>query len=149
MGGISAQGTRITRNGTDIPNLGDVIPPPLMRRPVEDSRHNRDDEEFEPGIRRAGLLEFDTDFVEGLQDLVTAWELNSADNYAVFTPDGAEWTFTGLVVTIAPKAPVEGRLLAHVQVRPTGRVSILSGNGLLTEAEGFLLTEAGGTLLQE
>lgn len=145
MNGISAQGTRVTRNGVDIAGLSDVVPPPLTRKAVDDTRHFEADERFEVGIRRAGLLEFDIDFPDA-DDLLTAWENDQTDAYVVIFADGAEWTFDGKVVDVSPKAAVEGRLVAHVAIRPTAAVDV-GGELLLLENGGRLLLEDDGRII--
>lgn len=148
--GISAHGTRVTRNGDEIPNLSDVTPPALMRHEVDDTRHIDQDERFVVGIRRVGELGFDVDFLDGLDDLVTAWMNNTRDDYAIFLPDGARWNFSGVVVDVMPKAPVEGRLMARVSIRPVGALTIPGvGPFLLNEDGTFILQAEGGRIVLE
>lgn len=125
--GISAHGTIIARNGTDIAELKDITPPPLSRKPIETTTHNSDDDSYVVGIRRKGELQFMVNWLpsgEATHDATTglldAWAQGSKDKYEIFFPDGAYWLFSGFVSNIAPKAPVDGAQEASISIRPSG-----------------------------
>jgi len=125
--GISAHGTIIRRNGTDIAELRDITPPPLTRNPIETTTHNSDDDSYVVGIRRKGELQFMLNFLpsgeathNALGGLLTAWADGTKDLYEIEFPDGAIWLFSGFVTNIAPTAPVDGALEASVSIRPSG-----------------------------
>lgn len=124
---ISAHGTLISRNGTDIAELRDITPPPLSRKPIETTMHNSDDDSYVVGIRRKGELQFMLGFLPGVDEthdaatgLMKAWADGSLDLYLITFPDGAQWLFSGFVSNIAPKAPVDGGFEANVSIRPSG-----------------------------
>lgn len=125
--GISAHGTIIRRNGTDIAELLDITPPPLTRKPIETTTHNSDDDSYVVGVRRKGELQFMLNWLpsgEATHDastgLLEAWASGSKDRYDILFPDGAQWIFSGFVTNIAPKAPVDGAQQANVSIRPSG-----------------------------
>ena len=125
--GISAHGTIIKRNGTDINELRDITPPPLTRNPIETTTHNSDDDSYVVGIRRKGELTFQVNWLpaddathDGSTGLLDAWAEGSKDRYDIEFPDGAVWTFSGFVVNIAPTAPVDGAQEANISIRPSG-----------------------------
>jgi hypothetical protein len=125
--GISAHGTIIKRNGTNIAELKDITPPPLTRKPIETSTHNSDDDSYVVGIRRKGELGFMVNFLpsgEATHDastgLLDAWATGSKDRYDILFPDGSNWLFSGFVTNIAPKAPVDGVFEAAISIRPSG-----------------------------
>lgn len=125
--GISAHGTIIKRNGTPIAELKDITPPPLTRKPIDTTTHNSDDDSYVVGIRRKGELTFMVNWLPFSEDthdastgLLDAWATGSKDHYAIDFPDGAVWQFSGFVVNIAPKAPVDGAQEASISIRPSG-----------------------------
>jgi len=125
--GISAHGTIIRRNGTDIAELRDITPPPLTRNPIETTTHNSDDDSYVVGIRRKGELQFMLNFLpsgeathNALGGLLTAWADGTKDLYEIEFPDGAVWLFSGFVTNVAATAPVDGALEASVSIRPSG-----------------------------
>lgn len=146
---ISAHGIVITRNGVAIPELHDVELPALLRRPIEDSRHNRDDEDFAASYRQYGELSFGMAMVSALADLITAWSEDSLDDYEITFPDGAVWSFSGLVIDVSSRSPVDGLLEAQVTIRSTGEINLLGDHSpsIELESEGFLLQESEGRLL--
>src|SRR4051812_3828873 len=115
--GISAHGTIIRRNGTDIAELNDITLPPLSRKPIETTTHNSDDDSYVAGVRRKGELQFNLNWLPSGEathgattGLLEAWATGSKDRYDVLGPDADpwQWIFSGFVVNIAPKAPVDG-----------------------------------------
>lgn len=125
--GISAHGTIIKRNHTAIAELKDITPPPLTRKPIDTTTHNSDDDSYVVGIRRKGELGFMVNwlpFDEATHDATTglldAWATGSKDLYQILFPDGAVWMFSGFVVNIAPKQPVDGAQEANISIRPSG-----------------------------
>jgi hypothetical protein len=124
---ISAQGTLISRNGTDIAELRDITPPALTRNPIETTMHNSEDDSFVVGIRRKGELQMVLGFLpsgeathNAVAGLMKAWADGSKDRYEITYPDGAKWIFSGYVSNIAPSAPVDDGLTAQVSIRPSG-----------------------------
>ena len=125
--GISAHGTLIKRNGTEIAELKDITPPPLSRKTIETTTQNSSDDSYVVGIRRKGELGFMVNFLpsgeathNSVAGLIKAWNDGSKDRYNVLYPDGADWMFSGFVSNIAPKAPVDGGLEAQISIRPSG-----------------------------
>lgn len=125
--GISAHGTIIQRNGEDIAELRDIIPPPLSRKPIETTTQNSSDDSYVVGIRRKGELGFLVNFLPGddpthdsATGLIKAWNDGSKDRYNILYPDGSDWMFSGFVAGIAPKAGVDDVLSAQISVRPSG-----------------------------
>lgn len=125
--GISAHGTLVKRNGTAIAELQDITPPQLTRKPIDTTTQNSDDDSYVAGIRRKGELQFSMNFLPSLDPthdantgLLKAWADGTKDQYQILFPDGAVWLFSGFVVNIQPKAPVDGALSANVSIRPSG-----------------------------
>jgi hypothetical protein len=124
---ISAHGTLIKRNGTDIAELRNITAPALTRNPIETTMHNSDDSSYVVGIRRKGELQFALGFLpsgeathNAAAGLIKAWADGSKDLYLITYPDGATWQFSGFVSNIAPVMPVDGGLEANCSIRPSG-----------------------------
>ncbi len=124
---ISAHGTIISRNGTEIGELHDITPPPLTRNTIEMTTQNSSDDSYVVGIRRKGELAFNVGFLpsgdashNSMTGLVKAWNDGSKDLYLITFPDGSTWQFSGFVTNVAPTAPVDGGLEAAISVRPSG-----------------------------
>jgi Lambda phage tail tube protein, TTP len=124
---ISAHGTLVYRNGTQIGELRDITPPPLTRNPIETTSQNSSDDSYVVGVRRKGELTFNIGFLpsgeathNSLAGLVKAWHDGSNDLYLLEFPDTATWQFSGFVTNIAPSAPVDGGLEAAISIRPSG-----------------------------
>lgn len=125
--GISAHGTIIKRNGTAIAELKDITPPALTRKPIDTTTQNSDDDSYVVGIRRKGELQFMVNWLpdgesthDATSGLLEAWAAGSKDRYDILFPDGAQWIFSGFVVNIAPKQPVDGAQEASISIRPSG-----------------------------
>lgn len=125
--GISAHGTTISRNGVQIAEVKDITPPALTRKPIETSTQNSSDDSYVVGIRRKGELGFMVNFLPSGESthnsatgLIKAWNDGAKDRYNLDYPDGSDWMFSGFVVNIAPKAPVDGALEAQISIRPSG-----------------------------
>lgn len=148
MNGVSAHGTRVEVNGVEIHDLLDVMPPPLMRRDVEDTRHIDSDDRHEVGTRHLGPFEFEAEFLPATGEFfIAAWQDQTLDEYAVFFPSGGIWRFNGYIESIVPKpAQVEGLLAVKVTVIPTGTL-IFATEFLLQENGDFLLLEDGGRII--
>lgn len=130
--GISAHGTIIKRNTIAIAELKDITPPPLTRKAIDTTTHNSDDDSYVVGIRRKGELQFMLNFLPSGEathgattGLLEAWATGSKDRYDIEFPDGSSWLFSGFVINIAPKAPVDGAFEASVSIRPSGGQIIL------------------------
>lgn len=125
--GISAHGTIIKRNSQAIAELKDITPPPLSRKPIDTTTQNSDDDSYVVGIRRKGELNFMINWLpsgevshDATDGLLAAWAEGSKDRYDIDFPDGSVWMFSGFVVNIAPKQPVDGVQEASVSIRPSG-----------------------------
>lgn len=125
--GISAHGTIIKRNGTNIAELQDITPPPLTRKAIETTTQNSDDDSYVVGIRRKGEIGFTVNFLpsgdsthDANTGLLAAWASGSKDEYRILFPDGAVWLISGFVSQIAPKNPVDGAQSATISIRPSG-----------------------------
>lgn len=125
--GISAHGTIVKRNGTDIAELKDITPPPLSRKAIETTTHNSDDDSYVAGVRRKGELSMMVNWLpadeashDATTGLLDAWADGSKDKYEIDYPDGSVWVFSGFVIGIAPKAPVDGAFEATITIRPSG-----------------------------
>lgn len=125
--GISAHGTLVLRNGTQIAELQDITPPPLSRKPIETTTQNSSDDSYVVGIRRKGELGFQINFLpsgdsthDANTGLLAAWASGQKDEYRILFPDGAVWLISGFVSNIAPKQPVDGAQSAQISIRPSG-----------------------------
>lgn len=130
--GMSSHGAIVRRNGTAIAELKDTTPPPLSRKTFDTSTHNSEDDSYVVGTRRKGEMQFMVNFLPSGDPthnanggLITAWAAGSKDKYECEYPDGAIWLFSGFVVLIAPKLPVEGIMEANVSIRPSGGQRLL------------------------
>lgn len=141
--GISAQGTVIARSPdpnwpptspvggsvtfTEIGELRDTTPPALSRNEIELTNHNDEDDSYIVGIRRHGTMNVNINFVprnathDHLTGLQKAWFDGTRDIYKLTYPDGTSWLFSGFVTNVGPSAPVDDRLSADVNIRPTGK----------------------------
>lgn len=125
--GISAHGTIIKRNGTAIAELKDITPPPLSRKAIETTTHNSDDDSYVAGVRRKGEMSAMVNWLPSgeathgaTSGLLAAWADGTKDRYDIDYPDGSQWIFSGFVIGIAPKAPVDGAFEATITIRPSG-----------------------------
>lgn len=125
--GISAHGTLIKRNGTEIAEVKDITPPALTRKPIETTTQNSSDDSYVVGVRRKSELGFMVNFLPSGESthnsatgLIKAWNDGSKDRYNIVYPDASDWMFSGFVTNIAPKAPVDGALEAQISIRPSG-----------------------------
>lgn len=127
--GVSAHGTIIKRNGVTIAELKDITPPPLTRKPIETTTQNSDDDSYVVGVRRKGELQFMVNWLpsgdsthNATTGLLEAWATGSKDRYDVFGPEADfwQWIFSGFVINIAPKSPVDGGQEASISIRPSG-----------------------------
>jgi hypothetical protein len=133
---ISAQGTILARQAggsgafTDIANLMDITPPPLMRNAIETTAHNDTEEAFIVGIFRKGEMTFTIGFTpSGATHNATAglqYSIKNGvkDGWRITFPDTTTWIFSGYVTNIGPTAPVDDMLAAEVTIRPTGTMAI-------------------------
>lgn len=122
--GVSAHGTLIKRNGTTIAELRDITPPPLTRKSLETSIHNNTDDQYVVGMRRTGELAMMVNFLSSgeatHQTLLSDWADGTKSLWNIAFPDGASWSFSGFVVNVAAKEPVDGAQEANIGIRPTG-----------------------------
>ena len=150
---INAHGCSLTHNGTSVLELGDVTPPALLRKTVEDTRHPDYDDAYALGLPRYGNLQFDVAVTPAIVDRFTdAWLAHSLDAYVLTFADNAAWSFLGYVLDVSPHALVEGVLLAQVVVQVSGGVMFYVGahrSSLLLETGSYVLLETGGTMLLE
>jgi hypothetical protein len=151
--GISAHGFQIRFNGVAVDELKDVTPPALTRKAVDDTRHNDDDDEYKMGIRRAGPMHFDMNFLPATgQQFLDAWANFTLDRYVLIYPDGAIMSFFGYVIDINGKAPVDDGLVVTITVQPSGEINLLATIGepsVLLETGDYLLLETGDHILLE
>lgn len=132
---ISSHGTKVSRapsatptTFTEIAELGDLKLPELMRNEFDASVHNRNIDDYVLGIMRRNAFSFPLNFLptnathDHLTGLYKALIDNSIDGYKIVFPDVAltEWILSGQVQTIAPTAPVDGKLSADVTIRFSG-----------------------------
>jgi hypothetical protein len=99
-----------------------------MRNEFDASVHNRNIDDYVLGIMRRNAFSFPLNFLptnathDHLTGLYKALIDNSIDGYKIVFPDVAltEWILSGQVQTIAPTAPVDGKLSADVTIRFSG-----------------------------
>jgi hypothetical protein len=79
------------------------------------------------GVRRKGELSMMVNWLPSgelshgaVSGLLQAWADGSKDGYEIDYPDGSLWLFSGFVIGIAPKAPVDGAFEATINIRPSG-----------------------------
>ncbi len=121
---------------TDIAELGDVTLPELMRNEFDATDQGKNIDSYVLGVLRRGAPTFPLNFLPangthdhltGLQYLlinntVTGWRFTVP---AIVGGDGGiVWIASGQVKSIAPKAPVDGKLSADVTLRLSGLMSI-------------------------
>lgn len=150
---ISAHGCSLTHNGTPVPELGDVTPPALLRKTVEDTRHNAQDDEYVLGLPRYGNLQFSIAVTSAsIERFLSTWLAHSLDAYVLTFADGAVWSFLGYVSDVSPHAPTDDALLAQVTVQVSGGIVLSVGvhqSSLLLETGDYVLLEIGDTILLE
>ena len=123
---ISAHGTLVKRASVTIGELMDITPPSLLRNTFDTTNQNDADESFVVGVKRKGELQFTINFLPSgdsthgtVSGLMKAYTDGTKDLWQITYPDGSSWSFSGFVVNISPKAPVDGAMQADVTVRPT------------------------------
>jgi hypothetical protein len=117
---ISAQGTIIKLNGTEVAELRDITPPQLTRKVIDTTSHNADYDTAVVGIKRRSELQFEIGFVHDIHEsILNAYDAGSLDLWQILYPDGATWSFSGYVTLIGPKQPVDNGQTANINVRPT------------------------------
>lgn len=123
---ISAHGTLVARATVTIGELMDITPPSLQRNTFDTTNQNDSDESFVVGVRRKGELQFTVNFLPSgevthgaVSGLLKAYDTGSKDLWKITYPDNSTWSFSGYIVNISPKAPVDGALQADITVRPT------------------------------
>jgi hypothetical protein len=150
---ISAHGCSLEHNGTPVPDLGDVTPPALLRKTVEDTRHAAQDDAHAIGIPRYGNLQFDVaSTAANVERFLVAWLAHALDVYELTFADGVLWSFLGHVVDVSPHAPIEGVLMARVTVQVSGGVVLSVGahqSSVLLETGDYMLLEIGDTIRLE
>jgi len=150
---ISAHGFVLTHNEEVVPDLGDVMPPMLSRKSVEDTRHPSIDDAYEVGIARYGHLVFDVaSTADAIDRFGGAWLAHALGHYTLTFADNAMWTFLGYVIDVSPKAPADGALMARVTVQVSGGIVIGAAehqSSLLLETGDYILLETGDTILLE
>jgi hypothetical protein len=146
----SAHGTILRRNGVAVADLGDLTAPALQRKTVDQTRHCDTDDFYALSPRFAGPMEFKVP-LSVAEAFVTAWANVTTDAYDLVFPDGATWSFSGLVLDLGPTAHIDDELMAQVVIQPTGLITLVaSANVLLLEdGSGSYLTEAGDDFVVE
>jgi hypothetical protein len=151
---ISAHGCSLTRNGVVVLELGDVLPPALVRKSVEDTRHPDADDAYVLGFSRYGHLVFDMAVTPAsVEGFLSAWLAHALDAYVLTFADGTVWSFFGHVVDVSPhESSVDDAFRARVTVQVSGgiRFSVEAhDDSLLLETGDYVLLESGDTILLE
>jgi len=133
---ISSHGTLVARQATPggtfttIAELGDITPPALSRNEHDATTQNIDIDAYVLGVLRRGAMTLPLNFLptDGTHDHLTGLYKAIIDNqvtgYKVTFPGAIVWIMSGQVQSIAPKAPVDGKLSADVTLRFSGLMSI-------------------------
>lgn len=141
---ISAHGTLVYKNGVLVPELRDVIPPALSRDSFETTRMADTDDVYKVGIKKYGDLQFELNLLYTNVvhlNIISDWVNGTEDSWEIAFPDSTSWTFTGLVTSVAPDAPVDGVQKATVRVRVSGGISFFALR--VTEAGEQRVLESG------
>lgn len=100
---------------------------PAVARDVEDVTHMESPEnwrEYIGSTKDGGQLDLDITFDPGSAEMVAMYtdlNTNTPGYYKLVFPDATEYGFSGLVVDIAPTAPVSGKMAANVSVKVSGK----------------------------
>lgn len=140
---LSSHGTLFQRAQTtpgvfvDIAELGDLGIPELNRKDFDASVHNRNIDSIVAGIFRRGAMTFPLNFIpndasmDHLTGLIKAiiTEPCPIDGYRVRWPSplntsAYDWVMSGQVLSLKPKAPVDGKLEIDATIRFSGLMSI-------------------------
>lgn len=133
---ISSHGTLVavqqTPGGawTDIAELGDVTPPEMSRNEFDATTQNINIDAYVLGVLRRGALPLSLNFLptnathDHLTGLYKLLIDNTVTGWKVTLPSAVVWIASGQVKSIAPKAPVDGKLAADVTIRLSGLMSI-------------------------
>lgn len=136
---ISGHGTLVARAKSATPTvfeniaeMGDVTPPTLSRNEFDATTQDRNIDAYVLGVLRRSSFTMALNFLatdathDHLTGLVHAMitEPPPVDGYRITFPDGVVWVMSGQVQSIAPKAPVDGKMSADVTIRPTGKMTI-------------------------
>lgn len=135
---LSSHGTLIYRQPaatpgafTAIAEMGDVAYPELSRNKFDATTQNINIDTNVLGVPRRGPLTIAMNFLptDGSHDHLTglqkAYFDNTIDGYKLTYPNGVvPWIMSGQVMSIAIKAPVDGKLAADVTIVFSGLMSI-------------------------
>lgn len=136
---LSGHGTLISRAPlatpavfTVIGELGDVTPPELYRNEFEAMSQQDNIDSYVLGMLRRQQLKVPINFIptNGTHDHLTGLykalitEPPPYEGYKLTYPDATQLVFSGQVQSIAPKAPVDGKLSADVTIRLSGKMTM-------------------------
>src|ERR1043166_2007062 len=92
---ISAQGTIIKLNGSEVAELRDITPPQLTRKVIDTTNHNADFDTAGVRIQRRAQLQFEIGCVHDIHEaILDAYDAGSLDLWEILYPDGATWAFS-------------------------------------------------------
>lgn len=117
---------------TTIAELGDLLPPDLMRNEFDATVHNRNIDSYVLGVLRRGAMTLPINFIPGdnTHDHLTGLQYlllqNTVTGFRVIFPDAGTttWIMSGQVKSFQPKTPVDGKLAADVTLRFSGLMTI-------------------------
>jgi hypothetical protein len=124
---------------TTIAELKGITPPPLGRNTFDVTPQQDNIDAFVPGgvLRRNGNLVFGLNWLptdashDHLTGILFSMRNKNKDGFRVTYPDASTWILSGYVTNYAPAiANVEGPLLAQIEIRPSGPMSI-NGTAIL------------------
>lgn len=136
--------------GSTFTDLGEVsnITPPSSTIATVDATHMASpngDKEFIIGLNDPGDASFDMNFIPGSASDVLIRAVKAARVSVVCKvtyPNGATWTFTGLLTSYAPAVPNEDKMTATVSFKVSGSTAV----GAESAPTNTILPAISGTL---
>lgn len=134
--GISSHGTILEYQPTpggafvEVAEMGDIVPPGLMRNKHDTTPHNRDIDSNVLGVLRREDPTFPVFFHKDNESHAESTGLyklmidNVRTGFRITQPDGWYWVFSGGVKDIKHTDPVDGVQTANISLAPTGPMII-------------------------
>ena len=132
---IAAFGIQLLKGTVPIANINDLSGPGLTLDPIDTTTHDNSSawRTFVGGLLDAGEISLEIDYVPtaashgNTSGLVNSLSGRSTASYSMKFPDSATttWTFTALVTSFEPQAPVDDKLTASVTMKLTGAPTLV------------------------
>lgn len=111
---------------TDIAEVYDITPP-NESTDVIDATHmgSGNTREFIMGLTDPGETSFEMNFIPGSPSeglIIDARASRVSKNFRIIFPNGAQWTFAGLLIGYEPAMPNDDKMTATVSIKVTGSV---------------------------